>query len=228
MYLFQRLRERFNASLGALDQLGIGALLVDGRSQIVHANGTARAILQAADGLYRDAGGRLAARDDDTNRALFAACQSAFATAVGEDIKEQSVMTAKRRAEGSDFLVTVSAVSDPLAELQPDFRSALVFIVDPNDRDRLSSSGIKALGLLTPAEMAVADLLVHGASTGEISERREVSEDTVRRQVKSILAKLNCRSRADVIRLAVATRLPMKEGEPLRPIAQTPPAGPGQ
>jgi DNA-binding NarL/FixJ family response regulator len=81
--------------------------------------------------------------------------------------------------------------------------------VDPEDSDGLTAEGITAMGLLTEAENEVTQLLVRGASTKEIAERRQVAEETVRRQIKSVLSKLNCRSRSDVIRLALATRLPL-------------------
>ena len=209
MRVFDRLRERFNATLGALDHLGIGALLVDRKAQIIHSNAKASNILAAKDALYQDAQKRLCALGDSSDQALRKACSDALATALGEGIHAQSVLNVQRRSGAPSYLVTVSAVADALAELEPDFRSALVFIVDPEDSDGISSEGIAAMGLLTDAENAVTTLLVHGASTKEIAEQRQVAEETVRRQIKSILAKLNCRSRSDVIRLALATRLPL-------------------
>lgn len=209
MRVFDRLRERFNATLGALDHLGIGALLVDRKAQIIHSNAKASKILAAKDALFRDSRERLSAIQEPANRALRKACSDALATALGEGIHAQSVLTVERRSGGPAYLVTVSAVADPLAELEPDFRSALVFVVDPEDSDGLTAEGITAMGLLTEAENEVTQLLVRGASTKEIAERRQVAEETVRRQIKSVLAKLNCRSRSDVIRLALATRLPL-------------------
>ncbi|MEI4486430.1 helix-turn-helix transcriptional regulator [Frigidibacter sp. MR17.14] len=54
---------------------------------------------------------------------------------------------------------------------------------------------------LTAAEAAVALALVGGASLREISDRRETSLHTVRNQLKSVLAKTDCRRQADLLRL---------------------------
>lgn len=50
-------------------------------------------------------------------------------------------------------------------------------------------------GLLTPAEQAVADLLLRGHSNAEIAERRGVSARTVANQVARVLEKLGVGSR---------------------------------
>lgn len=53
---------------------------------------------------------------------------------------------------------------------------------------------------LSPAERAVATMLVEGLTNAEIATARGASIRTVANQVRSILAKLGARSRRDVAR----------------------------
>ncbi|WP_455372701.1 helix-turn-helix transcriptional regulator [Limibacillus halophilus] len=211
--IFEALKQRFNSALGALDRLGIGSLLVDGKGDIISINSCAQRILESKDGLYKNPRGQLACNDEACDRDLRQGCLAAFETAKGDGLHAQTVLAVKRRSGEPDYLLTISPVADPLAEIEPGFRSTLVFVVDPSDDARLSVEGVQHLGQLTRAEVSVLKLMVSGASTREISDLRDVSEETVRRQIKSILAKLNYRNRADVIRLAVATRLPLDAPE---------------
>jgi DNA-binding CsgD family transcriptional regulator len=208
--IFEVLKQRFNAALGALDKLNIGSLLVDGNADIIDMNDCAKRILSAQDGLYKNPRGQLACSDDACDRAFRRGCLASFSTAKGEGLHAQTVIAVRRRSGEPDYLLTISPVADPLAEIEPGFRSTLVFVVDPSDDSSVSVEGVQLLGKLTKAESAVLKLMVSGASTREIGELHDVSEETVRRQIKSILAKLNCRSRSDVIRLAIATRLPLE------------------
>jgi NarL family two-component system response regulator LiaR len=53
---------------------------------------------------------------------------------------------------------------------------------------------------LTPREWEVLDLLVEGATTGEIGRQLDVSPATVRSHVKHLLGKLNMHSRDEAVR----------------------------
>jgi DNA-binding NarL/FixJ family response regulator len=59
---------------------------------------------------------------------------------------------------------------------------------------------------LTPAEAAVLQLIVEGASNAEISRARSTSVRTVANQVASLLRKLNATSRFDLVRRYGAQR----------------------
>ncbi len=60
---------------------------------------------------------------------------------------------------------------------------------------RLTEHGV---GSLTPAERAVAELVAEGLTNPEIGEQLHVSRNTVRTHVSRALAKLGCRSRAEI------------------------------
>jgi DNA-binding CsgD family transcriptional regulator len=58
---------------------------------------------------------------------------------------------------------------------------------------------------LTPAERAVARLIVEGRSDAEIAKARGVSKRTVAKQIASILDKTGTRSRVELVARAFAT-----------------------
>ncbi|MCA3486843.1 MAG: helix-turn-helix transcriptional regulator, partial [Rhodobacter sp.] len=96
---------------------------------------------------------------------------------------------------------------------------ALLLVLDPDDEGRVTARGLGALGILTRTELEVCELLVRGFSLTEIAQIRDKSPETIKDRSKSVIAKLVCRSRLDLVRLALATN------PPLRDFTGDPPAG---
>jgi DNA-binding NarL/FixJ family response regulator len=61
----------------------------------------------------------------------------------------------------------------------------------------------KRLDLMTPRELEVLTLLAYGHTNGEIAEKLCISERTVESHRTSIMAKLEFKSRADLVRFAI-------------------------
>ena len=186
------------------DRLEFGAAFATPEGRVLTANGAFRRLLAERDGL-REASGLLGTDDP----AAMAALRGALAAALRPDAPPGRLTLTLPRREGRLPLVLRTA---PVRE--PDLGPAmavLVLVMDPEGEGRIDASGLAAFGVLSPAELEVCDLLVRGFETGAIAERRGTGLETARLQIKAAAAKLACRSRLDLVRLAMAARPPMGE-----------------
>lgn len=61
--------------------------------------------------------------------------------------------------------------------------------------------------LLTPREREICTLLAHGHTNGEIAEKLCISERTVETHRMNVMAKLNMRTRAELVRFAIENQI---------------------
>jgi DNA-binding CsgD family transcriptional regulator len=168
-----------------------------GRLRLV--NATARAMM--ADGIgVAETSGRIATPTRP------GALEAPVAAAVAGRLVGRDSLVALPRGIERPLLARVFSITGTGVE----GAGACVLLVDPDDPVRLDASGIAALELLTAAEAEVVSLLVRGAGTVEIAERRDTTPETTRGQIRSAGAKLGCRTRVDLLRLAMATRAPVR------------------
>lgn len=78
--------------------------------------------------------------------------------------------------------------------------AALVLIADSERRQSPGPGSLRAVLGLTAAEQAVAEHLLAGLRVAEIAARRGVSQETIRSQIKEILAKAGCARQVDLVR----------------------------
>lgn len=206
--VFNEMRQKYLASLSALDHLGIGVFLTDSRGFVVEHNKAAEAIVHGDDELAISRNGKLQPSDKSAEAALTHMIQERTALFDGEGAPKRSMLAIPRPSSKYDFLASVRSLIDRAGELEDNMGCMFVTVIDPERKGVLSEEGISALGQLTTAETEVASALVQGLKVSEISERRNVAENTVRMQIKALLQKLRCRSQSDVIRVAAATKLP--------------------
>jgi len=82
---------------------------------------------------------------------------------------------------------------------------AVVFIADPEDQHLRMPQVLATLYNLTRAELDLASLLSSGHSVEEAARARNVSENTVRSQLKKIFAKTGVNRQTDLVRLLTAS-----------------------
>lgn len=87
-------------------------------------------------------------------------------------------------------------------------RIVMITIYDPAFSMPLHIDGFAALHRLTASEASIVRLILDNCDTLRIADLRGTTSGTVRAQIKSILAKTNCRSRAELVRKAAAADLP--------------------
>jgi len=183
----------------AFDRFDFGIVLTDGAGRLRLVNRVAREMM--ADGLgVAETSGKLATPTKP--RVL----EAAMAAAASGHLAGRDSLVALPRGTERPLLARVFSVGTTGVT----GAGACVLLVDPDDPARLDASGIAALDLLTAAEAEVVALLVRGAGTDEISDRRDTTPETTRGQIRSAAAKLGCQTRVDLLRLAMATRIPLR------------------
>ena len=186
------------------DRLDFGAAFCTPDGRVLTANAAFRCIAADRDGLWEASG--VVGADDPV---ALVALREALAAAVRPDASPGKLTLMLPRRSGRLPLVVRAA---PVRERDLGPASAVLLVVlDPEDGERIDASGLSAFGVLSPAEVEVCDLLVRGFETPGIAERRGTGIETARDQIKSAAAKLACRSRLDLVRLAMAARVPVRE-----------------
>ncbi len=207
---FETLKHHFGARLMALDFLAFGAVLVDETGMLLYSNAYASDVLAEKDGVELFKDGRIGFSKPEIARAFSNLVQQACHPQKSLHEKKALTLNIPRRSGEAPYFLKAHALTDSDNETDINFPFALLFLIDPAKSGSLSSDGIDAMKLLTPAETGICNLLLSGMSTNAIAEQRNVSINTVRQQVKSVLSKLGCRSRNQLFHVAITTHLPIK------------------
>lgn len=205
---FTVLRSRFNAVLDALDYYQVGTFLISQTGNLLLANNEAERIVEERDGLERDSSGKLRVTTQASGN-LGQMILNCAMTARGEGMDNEKLLTVRRKSDRDDYILTIAPMRDPENALDAHFRGAIVYAVDPANISIISTQGMAEIYGLTKAEDEICRLLVEGLDTGEIVERRGVSPETVRSQIKRIMNKTRVHNRAMLIRLALSINLPI-------------------
>ena len=181
-----------------LDIVGVAVICVGQGQDILHANEAADALLRRGLGVYVK-NGVLKARSEMAQRQMEAAVAGATASF---QPKTATFVIPRLSEAGAEALSAYQVTAVPLAKLSGPSKALLVF-KDPDAREPTLLQRVKAFYRLTNAEAEMAVALSEWLSLAEIASRRAVQEATVRSQVKSLSAKMNC-NRQTQIALAVA------------------------
>lgn len=215
--IVRRLTRGYGALLDAFDLFDFAAVICEADGALVIANSRFHEMARDGDAFVtRD--GALLPRHASDHPPLTAT----IAASRRHDAAHRNLIATIRRRSGKLPLVAKAApIRDAAFE-----RSELILllILDPEDDNRINTGGIEAFDLLSPAELDICDMLVRGYQTSEISNVRDTSIATVRSQIKSVSAKLACTSRLDLLRLAMATSVPVRES-PTKFCSHTPNGG---
>lgn len=191
--------------MSLFDSLDFGAAFCTNEGRVLAANATFRSMTADRDGLS-EVSGALHGRTRDATAAI----RARLAAAAQPDSPPDSLtLTLPRRSSQLPLVLRAA----PIFERELSSAIAVLLVaIDPADERRLSTRGLAAFDLLTPAELDVCDHLIRGQTTKAIAERRGTSSETTRDQIKSATAKLSCRNRLDLLRLALASNPPVREG----------------
>lgn len=188
-----------------VDQREVGLILVDRNGAAVDSNSRGRQILGRSGGL-RERGGRLTTHRPEDAGAL----NKALRAALGRK-KRRSSTTLGKWPHEQPLVVHVSPVfHEDLDDGAPLGVAAVLAIVNPWSRFRVSSDRVATLLGLTAAEGRVAAALAEGATVKEIASSTRRSPHSVRGLLKRALAKTFCSRQADLVKLVLSiSRLPV-------------------
>ncbi len=181
------------------------ALLLDGRSRIVHANQPAEALLRECDGLSatRNGGLHLSAAFPGETAALSRALTQALAVAsgAGDELCEPLRLT---RPSGAAPLLVLPVPLPPPAFAMWELLGGprvMVLIIDPSAKSRAAASTMQTTFGLTTAEARVAVLIGGGIGGPQVAAALGVSLATVKTHLKRCFEKTGVHSQVALARM---------------------------
>jgi DNA-binding CsgD family transcriptional regulator len=188
-------RRRTSGATDALDAVGHAVFALRTSGHLVHCNRSADLFLQKKDALVVR-GGRLEARLPKDDALLTAAIGKAAGA-----IEPVASALFVHGSDGRAYELSIAAVSSNLQQ-----RQVVIVLTDPDARDLTLQGRLRVLYGLTPAEADIAIRLSEGASIEQLSDERSVSITTLRGQVKTAFAKLDCSRQSQLV--AIVKQLP--------------------
>jgi DNA-binding CsgD family transcriptional regulator len=185
--------EEARAMSRALEALGLPALVFDQARKVLAPNALIQALPEYVAWRARD---RIALRAARADAQFQAACE---AIASDEPGPPRSFAM-----PGVDGAATLVGHVVPIRRSARDIfaRCAGVLVLTPATLPQAPPAElIRSLFELTPAEARVARSMAGGASVEEIAQSARVSVNTVRTQVRTLMAKTGCRRQAEVVGL---------------------------
>ena len=184
-----------------LDRWQTGVVLLNGAGELQYTNAAARNIFdQNADIEASGKGIRCHDRTENTN--LKQAIEIAIDAATDGDLIEPLVLKLSLAETELAVIITNPSALDNIDYWQAE-TTCILLIEDLNHPISLAQDYLKLRYQFTQRESQVALELINGASTAEIAEKHFVSEETVRKQSKSIRKKANVANHTELSRLLI-------------------------
>lgn len=209
--VMQRLRSAELTSattLGALDRLSAGVLLLDANGAVAFVNRSAQRMLDDGDGLrlrkltHSACHGDLVAENAAASKAIGDAISAALSRDPFDTPHFSSCVSVPRISGVASYTLQFSALGEH-GEFGGDggAYAAIVFIADGAQEVHVDPALLQSSYGLTTAEARVAVTLLESGSVQEVAEKLGTSPHTVSSQVKQIYAKLGVDTRTRFVKL---------------------------
>jgi DNA-binding CsgD family transcriptional regulator len=200
-------------ALAALDRIHQAVLLVDAGATVMHANPTAEAALESADGLRAARSVLGCDHADDTARLRRLVGEASAAPVPGPG----GTLAVRRRSGRRPLSVLVAPLRGGRPAPTGPPATAIVLVADPEAVAPAPGAPLRELYGLTAAEARVAAALLDHDRLDDVAGGLGVSLATVRTLLQRAFDKTGTRRQADLVRLMLAHRLPVPDGAALRP-----------
>lgn len=190
--------DAFNLLL--LESTPWGVVTLDRRGCVLAINGRGRKAIERGDGLEVKDGELHAFRSAD-DRSLQIEIELSLKSACGERPHTGGTVPVGRRGVPVPYglrVLPMQHTDDPLTDGAP---FVIVLIADPVDPGLPSPDDLIAIFGLTPREAEVALYIAHGLSVAEVTDRMEISRNTVRTHLANAMTKTGAHSRGAFIGL---------------------------
>lgn len=205
---FWKLQREYKMVLGVLNHVNIG-LCVAYEGELVVVNQEAENIFHLADGISCNERKKISLHGSALQDELNSAITEMSVTAQGKGVTTAKQFLIARPSGEESFVLEVTPLRDALGEVAKNMAGALISIINPSNTMNYDFARFAKVFALTEAEQAVCKLIVGGYSNQEISEKRSVSEKTIKNQATNIYKKTETNSRASLVRKIVMTTPPL-------------------
>ena len=191
----------------ALDQLRIGAILLDRDGGFLHANATGNSVLYRQEGLMlRD--GKLITGAAETASRLSQLIRDALVAYENRDGAHCGMLIVPAGGEGR--LQILARPSEHYAAPSETGAPAVCLFVSSSDKSHVPSPDvIRELFGLTRTEGVIVTMLLAGLTPKEIAFKQDSSLATVRTHIKSIFAKAGVRRQAELMTAILRSVAPL-------------------
>jgi DNA-binding CsgD family transcriptional regulator len=187
-----------------MDRLPTGVVLIDARHRPIVTNRTARSIAAQDDGFRLDADSPRA-HDPQDNTVLMKLMISAVEAGLKEDEDVRGrVMSINRPSGKRPYVAMITPLLRPLPDSAARDAAAALFVGDPDSVQVSAVEMLETLYSLTPAEAELVALLTEGNSLEEAANRRGITMNTARSQLKQVFAKTETRRQGELVQLVLS------------------------
>lgn len=197
----QQLATEHYGMMEAMDRLVIGVCVLDAKGRIVTENQEFKRQREIHQGFLKSYNGVLQmSQADDQKRFEALKAHALRHGRFGARPRKEAIST-----ESEGFLCIEVVPLHRAEELSSKvFGGVIVYSTDTSLPIRCSTAPIQTSYGLTDSELALVELIADGLTNAQIAERRDRSVTTINTQVKSILAKTQCATRTQFVRLMMS------------------------
>jgi DNA-binding CsgD family transcriptional regulator/PAS domain-containing protein len=193
----------------ALDRLPTGIVLLDSRGHPVLTNQAAEQLQALDDGFRIDASGPRAATAAD-DAVLKQLIRDAIDSSSTGQLPEGSVMAVSRPSGKRAFPLMAAPLLSSGEDTALHDAVAVLFVSDLEAQSLPRGEALRSLYALTHAEIELVELLCDGYSLEEAAERRGVTMNTARSQLKQVFVKTRTSRQSELVRLVLAGIAPIR------------------
>lgn len=198
------LRERSFVNLlgDVVERVGASVMAVDREGSVVFRNRGSEELFERHGGLelVED---RLVARRDSDDRTLREMFADLTACGASDPDQQARVVTLGDPRVAEPLVLSARFAGPFFCEDTNDYREVIVLVAKnpENGRRNRSSCAFASIYQLTPTQARVTELLLAGHNLGEVAQRLEVSDNTVRSHLKQIFLKTNTHGQLQLVQL---------------------------